>query len=146
MFSLRKWFGLASAVEHPQHGRLVRVHDVGLGGVAAIGYRRHGQCYTTAALPNVNIAGVPAKWSPTKLTVTPKPYTTCTKAKTSWTITNKMRKHRFSPNKVGTGAKKALVNGLKAGVKAGLCSKGPAGTKETFFIMGSKSTLALTLS
>jgi len=35
---------------------------------------------------------------------------------------------------------------LGRAVKAGLCSKGPAGTKETFFIKGSTSTLALTLS
>jgi hypothetical protein len=144
LFSLRKWFGLASAV-----GIL---STVGLSGfmtpasAASLPSATVGMVsVTTAALPNVNIAGVPAKWSPTKLTVTPKPYTTCTKAKTVWTITNKTKKTQVLSYKVGTGAKKALGS-LKAGVKAGLCSKGPAGTKETFFIMGSKSTLALTLS
>jgi hypothetical protein len=99
---------------------------------------------TVAAKPNVNIKGAPAAWSPAKLTVTPKPFTTCTAAKVVWTITNRTKKPAVISWRVGTGPK-MLLGTLPAGQKAGVCSKGPAGTKESFSIKGSKSVLHLTL-
>jgi hypothetical protein len=99
---------------------------------------------TVAAKPNVNIKGAPAAWSPTKLTVTPKNFTTCTASKEVWTITNQTKKPAVLSWRVGTGAKMPLGT-LSAGQKAGVCSKGPAGTKESYFIKGSKSVLHLTL-
>ena len=97
-----------------------------------------------ANLPNVNIKGVPAKWNPTSISVSPKNYTTCTKAKVVWTITNHTKKGQTISYSVGS-SKKTVLGTLAAGKKAGLCSKGPAGTAETFYIKGSSSTLALTL-
>lgn len=97
-----------------------------------------------AALPNANIQGLPAVWKPTSLSVTPKPFTTCTSAKVVWTITNKTKKAQTISYKVGAGATKPLGT-LAAGHKAGVCSKGAAGTKESLFIKGSKSILHLTL-
>jgi hypothetical protein len=99
---------------------------------------------TAAAKPNVNIQGSPAKWSPTKLTVTPKNFTKCTPAKVVWTISNKTKKPAVISWRVGSGPKMPLGT-LPAGEKAGVCSKGPAGTKESFSIKGSKSILQLTL-
>ena len=97
-----------------------------------------------ASKPNVNIKGAPAAWSPTKLTVTPKNFTTCTASKVVWTITNQTKKPAVISWRVGTGPKMALGT-LSAGQKGGICSKGPAGTKESFSIKGSTSVLHLTL-
>ncbi len=99
----------------------------------------------TATLPNVNIQGAPAAWHPASLKVTPKSYTKCTAAKEVWTISNKTKKSQTISFKLGSAKKKELGK-LAAGTKAGVCSKGPAGTKFTFSIKGSKSTLTLTLS
>jgi len=98
-----------------------------------------------AVLPNVNITGSPALWKPASLTVTPKPYTTCTASKEVWTITNKTTKSQVISYKIGSGSK-ATLGTLAAGAKGGICSKGPAGTKESFFIKGSTSVLHLTLN
>jgi hypothetical protein len=100
---------------------------------------------TLAAKPNVNIQGKPAAWKPTKLSVKPKPFTTCTTSKVVWTITNKTKKAQTISYKVGSGPKSPLGT-LAAGQKAGICSKGTAGTKESFYLKGSKSVLHLTLS
>ena len=99
---------------------------------------------TTTALPNANIKGAPPKWSPTKLTVKPKKFTKCTKAKLAWTITNKTKKTQTIQAKVG--GKKQTLGKIKAGQKAGLCISGPKGAKANFFIKGSKSKLVVTLS
>lgn len=96
-----------------------------------------------AALPNVNILA-PAHWSPTSLSVTPKNYTTCTAAKEVWTITNKTKASAVISYRIGSGTRMPLGT-LPAGAKGGICSKGTAGTKERFFIKGSKSVLHLTL-
>jgi hypothetical protein len=98
-----------------------------------------------AALPNVNVQGSPAKWSPAKLTVKPKSFTECTTAKEVWTISNKTKKSQTISYKVGSG-KKTTLGTLTAGEKAGVCAQGKAGTKETFSLASSKSTLTLTLS
>jgi hypothetical protein len=100
---------------------------------------------SAAALPNVTIKGAPAKWSPTKLTVKPKSFTRCTKAKIVWTITNKTKKGQVISARAGNGPKTKLGT-IKAGQKVGVCSKGPKGAKSTFFIKGSKSHLVVTLS
>lgn len=100
---------------------------------------------SATALPNVTIKGSPAKWSPTKLTVTPKPYTRCTKAKEVWTITNRTKKAQTISVKSGSRPKRVLGK-IGAGKKAGVCSRGQKGAKSTFFIKGSASHLVLTLS
>jgi hypothetical protein len=87
---------------------------------------------------------IEAKWSPTKLTVKPKNFTKCTKAKVAWTITNKTKKTQTIQAKVGS--KKQTLGKLKAGQKAGLCVAGKKGAKGDFFIKGSKSKLVVTLS
>jgi hypothetical protein len=98
-----------------------------------------------AALPNTNIQGSPAAWSPSKLTVKPKSFTKCTAKTQAWTITNKTKKAAAISYKIGTG-KKTTLGSLPAGEKAGICSEGKAGTKESFYIKGSTSVLTLTLS
>jgi hypothetical protein len=144
LFAFRRWLGLASAVGvlsvagitglvTPVSAAAAPSATVGMAGIS------------TAALPNVNIKGTPAKWSPTKLTVTPKNFTTCTKAKVVWTITNKTKKGQTISAKSGSGPKTKLGT-IKAGQKVGVCSKGPKGAKSTFFIKGSKSQLVVTLN
>jgi hypothetical protein len=144
LFVFRRWLGLASAVGvlsvagmmgavTPVSAAATPSATVGMTGILA------------AALPNVNIKGAPAKWSPTKLTVKPKTFTRCTKAKEVWTITNKTKKRQTISAKAGSGPKTKLGT-IKAGQKVGVCSKGPKGTKSIFFIKGSKSHLVVTLS
>lgn len=98
----------------------------------------------TAVLPNVNIKGSPGTWSPTSLSVTPKPFTTCTAAKEVWTITNTTAASKVLSYKPAGGTK-MLLGTLPAHAKAGICSQGPAGAKSTFYIKGSTSHLILTL-
>ena len=143
MFSLTRWLGVASAVSVLGAGSVAGL-TVPAAAAAAPSAAAGLTHISTAALPNANIAGTPAKWSPAKLSVTPKNFTTCTKAKTVWTISNKTKKGQTISFKVGSG-KKTTLGTLPAGKKAGVCSKGAKGTVETFFIKGSKSTLKLTL-
>jgi len=143
LFSVKKLLGLASAA-----GILGAVGLAGLTAPAlaapAPAARTGMVAVGTAALPNTNIQGAPAKWSPTKLSVTPKNFTTCTAAKVVWTITNKTAKAQTISFKVGSGAKHPLGT-VAAKTKAGVCSRGAKGTVETFFIKGSASTMKLTL-
>ena len=142
MFSLKKWLGLASAASF--------LGAAGVAGLVAPASAAHAPPATSmigvaAAKPNVNISGSPAKWSPTRLSVVPKNFTTCTASKVVWTISNKTSKGQTISVKVGTGPKR-LLGTIKARTKVGVCSKGPAGTKETYSIKGSTSTLKLTLN
>ena len=143
MFLLKKWIGLASAVGIlGVAGMTALVTPVSAAPAPSVHAAIAG--ITTSALPNANIKGSPPKWSPTKLTVKPKSFTKCTKAKVAWTITNKTKKTQTVQAKVGS--KKETLGKLKAGQKAGLCVSGPKGAKGDFFIKGSKSKLVITLS
>jgi hypothetical protein len=144
LFRFRRWLGLASAVGvlgaagmtglvTPVSAAAAPSAAVGMVGISA------------AALPNASIQGAPAKWKPTKLTVRPRNFTTCTRSKVVWTITNKTKNAQAISVKSGSGRKKALGK-IKGGQKVGVCSKGPKGAKSTFFIKGSKSQLVVTLS
>ena len=104
LFLFRRWLGLASAVGvlgiagmtglvTPVSAAAAPSATVGMVGISA------------AALPNVSIQGAPAKWTPTKLTVGPKNFTTCTKSKVVWTITNKTKKAQTISAKSGSGPK-----------------------------------------
>ena len=143
LFLVRHWLGLASVVGALSVAGLAGpVTPASAAGapsahVGMVGIR-------TSALPNANIKGSPAKWSPTKLTVKPHNFTRCTKAKLAWTITNKTKKTQTILVKVGS--KKQVVGKVKAGAKAGLCAEGPKGAKGLFFIKGSRSKLTVTLS
>ena len=139
----RRWLGLASAAGvlsaagmtgfvTPVSAAAAPAATVGVVGISA------------AALPNVNIKGAPARWKPTALRVTPKPYTRCTRAKEVWTITNRTRKAQTILAKSGSKPKVRLGT-IRAGQKVGVCSKGPKGAKSTFFIKGSTSHLVVTL-
>ena len=99
----------------------------------------------TAALPNANVKGSPARWSPTKLTVTPRNFTRCTARKIVWTITNKTARTQTIEVKTGTAPRKTLGS-LSAGQRVGVCAKGPAGSRAIFIIKGSRSRLAVTLA
>ena len=96
-----------------------------------------------AAKPNTNIAGTPAKWSPTKLTAAPTKGT-CSGTNYSFSITNKTKKSQTVQDKSGSTKKK--LGTLKAGQKDGVCATGAKGAKGTFYIKGSKSVLTVTLS
>lgn len=144
LFLFRRWLGLASAagvlgiagmtgLVTPVSAAAAPPATVGMVGISV------------AALPNASIQGAPAKWNPTKLTVGPKNFTTCTKSKVVWTITNKTKKAKTISAKSGSGPKTVLGK-IKGGQKVGVCSKGPKGAKSTFFIKGSKSQLVVTLS
>jgi hypothetical protein len=98
-----------------------------------------------AAVPNTNIQGSPAKWSPTKLTVKTFKGTTCTTAKESLTISNKTKKAQSIQEKTSSGKK--TIGTLKAGQKAGICVlNAKAGAKGMLYIKGSTSVLTLTVS
>lgn len=99
----------------------------------------------TAAKPGVKISGSPAAWHPASVTVKPKNFTTCTRSKVTWTITNKTKSSQTISWQVGSGAKKTLGT-VAAGEEVGICSQGGSGTKETFYLKGSASKLAVTLS
>jgi hypothetical protein len=144
LFLVRKWLAVASVagvvsvagitgLVTPVAAAAVPSVHVGVVGIA------------TSALPNVNIKGSPAKWSPTKLTVKPKKFTKCTKSKLVWTITNKTKKTQTIFEKSGSNPKEKLGS-LKSGQKGGLCAQGPKGAKATFSLKGSKSKLVVTLS
>ena len=143
MFLFRRWIGIASAVGIlGVAGVTTLVTPVSAAPAPSVHAVAVG--IATSALPNANIKGAPPKWSPTKLTVKPKTFTKCTKAKLAWTITNKTKKTQTIQQKVGS--KKQTLGKLKAGQKAGLCVQGPKGAKGDFFIKGSTSKLVVTLS
>jgi hypothetical protein len=98
----------------------------------------------TAAVPNTNIAGSPAKWNPTKLTVKPSVGTKCTAKNESFTITNKTKKSQTIQFNGGAG--KTTVGTLPAGKVGGICLMGSKGASGKFFIKGAKSVLTVTLS
>jgi hypothetical protein len=144
MFVLSRWLGLASAVgvlgvagmpgpAAQASAAAAPSASVGMTGISV------------AALPNVNIKGSPARWSPARLTVKPEHYTRCTTSKVVWTITNKTKKTQTISAKSGSHPKRVLGK-IKPGHKSGVCSRGPKGAKSTFFIKGSRSHLVVTLS
>jgi hypothetical protein len=139
--SIRNSLGRASAIGVLAAATMAGFMAPALAAPAAV----HLTAAAPAALPNVNVQGSPAKWSPAKLTVKPKSFTECTTAKEVWTISNKTKKSQTNSYKVGSG-KKTTLGTLTAGEKAGVCAQGKAGTKETFSLASSKSTLTLTLS
>jgi hypothetical protein len=98
-----------------------------------------------AALPNTNVSGTPAKFSPTSNKVNPITFSgNCTTADEVFTISNLESK---------TVTFKASINGgtaqpfgsLKAHTKAGVCEQGPKGTYFTYSIKGSTSKFKSTL-
>jgi hypothetical protein len=143
LFLVRHWLGLASVVGVLSvAGATAAVTPASAAAAPSAHVSMAG--ITTAALPNTNVKGSPAKWSPTKLRAKPHSFTTCTKAKLSFTITNRTKKTQTIQEKVGS--KKVPLGTIKAGFRAGVCLKGQKGAKGSFFIKGSKSKLTVTLT
>jgi hypothetical protein len=95
----------------------------------------------TAAVPNTNIQGSPAKWNPTKLRA--KNFKKCTSMTVSFTITNKTKKAQ-TIDKTKSGSP---LGTLKAGKKKGVCMTGfSAGAKAHLYIKSSKAVLTVTVS
>lgn len=143
MFSLNRRLGVASTIAVLSVAGLIGLMSPA--SASTVGSARSGIAgVATTTLPNVNIQNAPATWNPTKLTVQPKAFTTCTASKTVWTITNKTTKAQTLSYSVGSSTRH-LLGTLAAGRKAPICSQGAAGTVETFYIKGSSSKLKLTL-
>jgi hypothetical protein len=141
MFSLNRRLGIPSTIALLSLAGLIGFMSPA--SASTVGSARSGIAgvATTTTLPNVNIQHSPATWNPTKVTVQPKNYSTCTTAEVVWTITNKTTKAQTISYSVGS-SKRKLLGTFRAGTRAGICSKGPAGTKETFFMKGSTEARA----
>jgi hypothetical protein len=140
------------------HKHLVRAAAVGAVGAAAMaGFVAPASAaqvaaphmtagVAVAAVPNTNIQGSPAKWSPTKLTAASHKGSKCTSKLVSFTITNKTKKSQTIQQKSSTGGK-VPVGTLKAGQKGGICIlNAKAGAKGDLYIKGSASVLTITIS
>lgn len=98
-----------------------------------------------STLPNTNVSGTPATFSPKSNKVNPITYgNSCTAPDEVFTISNLESKAETFKASIN-GGKAQPFGTLPAHMKAGVCEEGPAGTVFTYSIKGSTSKFKSTL-
>ncbi len=99
-----------------------------------------------SALPNTNVSGTPAKFSPTSNKVKSKTYNGNCNSPSLYVFTISNLESRTVVFKASINGGKAQPFGsLPAHTKAGVCEQGPSGTYFTYSIKGSTSKFKSTL-